>query len=217
MEFPRVEGESELLWLATPELQQCQIWAMSATYTTAHGNAGSLTHWVRPGIEPMPSWFLVWFISAAPLCELQFMRHLLLHQIFTECWLLARNLSRQKGYKNITSQTTNKVHAFMEFTGILVKFVMSKNFLLFFKVLGLFLPSFLSFSFSFVFFCFLGLHLHMEVPRLGVESKLQLLAYTTAIEMWGPSCLWPTSQFMAMPDPWPTEWGQEWNPYPHGY
>ena len=36
------------------------------------------------------------------------------------------------------------------------------------------LPSFLPFFFSFVF---LGLHLqHMEVPRLGVESELQLLA-----------------------------------------
>ena len=30
-------------------------------------------------------------------------------------------------------------------------------------------------------FCFLGLHLrHMEFPRLGVEQKLQLLAYTIA-------------------------------------
>ena len=27
---------------------------MSATYTTAHGNAGSLTHGVRPGINPLP-------------------------------------------------------------------------------------------------------------------------------------------------------------------
>ena len=28
-------------------------------------------------------------------------------------------------------------------------------------------------------FCFLGLHvLHMEVPKLGVESELQLLAHT---------------------------------------
>jgi len=29
------------------------------TYTTAHGNAGSLTHWVRPGFEPESSWILV--------------------------------------------------------------------------------------------------------------------------------------------------------------
>ena len=27
----------------TPQAQQCQIQAVSATYTTAHGNAGSLT------------------------------------------------------------------------------------------------------------------------------------------------------------------------------
>ena len=37
-------------------------------------------------------------------------------------------------------------------------------------------------------FFFLGLHLrHMEVPRLGVESELQLLAYTTATVMPDPS------------------------------
>ena len=33
----------------------------------------------------------------------------------------------------------------------------------------------------FFYFCFLGPHpWHMDVPRLGVESELQLLAYTTA-------------------------------------
>ena len=33
----------------------------------------------------------------------------------------------------------------------------------------------------------LGLYLrHMEVPRLGVESELQLLAYTTATSMQDP-------------------------------
>ena len=32
--------------------------------------------------------------------------------------------------------------------------------------------------------CFLGLHLwHMEVPRLGAEMELQLLAYATATAM----------------------------------
>ena len=29
------------------------------THTTAHSNAGSVTHWARPGIEPTTSWFLV--------------------------------------------------------------------------------------------------------------------------------------------------------------
>ena len=44
------------------------------------------------------------------------------------------------------------------------------------------------FLFVCLFVCFLGLHLqHMEVPRLGAESELQLLAYTTARAMLDPS------------------------------
>ena len=42
--------------------------------------------------------------------------------------------------------------------------------------------------FLFLFFCFLGLHpWHMELPRLGVESELQLPAYTAATANWYPS------------------------------
>ena len=37
--------------------------SLSATYTTAHSNARSLTHWTRPRIEPSTSWFLVRFIN----------------------------------------------------------------------------------------------------------------------------------------------------------
>jgi len=48
MEVPRLGVESELQLLA---------------YTTAHGNAGSLTHGARPGIEPRTSWFLVGFVN----------------------------------------------------------------------------------------------------------------------------------------------------------
>ena len=47
--------------------QQCRSQATSATYTTAHGNAGSLTHWMSPGIEPASLWMLVRLISARPL------------------------------------------------------------------------------------------------------------------------------------------------------
>ena len=50
--------------------QPMQIQALSATYTTAHGNTRSLTHWVRPGIEPASSWIPVRFVSAKPLWEL---------------------------------------------------------------------------------------------------------------------------------------------------
>ena len=42
----------------------------------------------------------------------------------------------------------------------------------------------------------------MDVPRLGVDSELQLPTYTTAT---------------AMSDPEPSEQGQGSNPCPHGY
>ena len=61
------------------------------------------------------------------------------------------------------------------------------------------------FVFCFFFFCFLGPHLQqMEVPSLGVESELQLLAYTTATAMWDPSraCnLYQSSQQCGISDP----------------
>ena len=44
-----------------------------------------------------------------------------------------------------------------------------------------------NFNLFFFFFFFLGPYLwHMEVPRLGVESELQLLAYATAPAMQDP-------------------------------
>ena len=42
---------------------------------SAHSSAGSLTHWVRPGIKPMSSWILVGFFTAKPWWTLA---HLLL-------------------------------------------------------------------------------------------------------------------------------------------
>ena len=46
------------------------------------------------------------------------------------------------------------------------------------------------FSLSFSSFVFLGLHLwHMNVPRIGVKSELQLLAYAAATAMPDPSCV----------------------------
>ena len=46
------------------------MWAASTTYTTAHGNTGSLTRWGRPGIEPTSSWILVRLVTTEPLWEL---------------------------------------------------------------------------------------------------------------------------------------------------
>ena len=55
------------------------------------------------------------------------------------------------------------------------------------------------------FFCVWGAHLwHMEVPRLGVESELQLPVYTTATATRDPSCvcdLHHSSRQPRLPDP----------------
>ena len=37
---------------------------------TAHSNAGFLTHWVRPQIEPVSSWMILRFVSVVPWREL---------------------------------------------------------------------------------------------------------------------------------------------------
>ena len=48
----------------TPQPQQHRTQAMSATYTTVHSNARSLTHWTRTGTEPVSSWMLIGFSTA---------------------------------------------------------------------------------------------------------------------------------------------------------
>ena len=46
-----------------PQPKQHQIWGMPATYTTAYGNATSLTLWVSPRIKPESSWILIRFLN----------------------------------------------------------------------------------------------------------------------------------------------------------
>ena len=69
--FPGYGSNQSYSCWPTPEPQQCQIWATSVMYTTAHSSAVSLTHWGRPGIKPTTTWFLVGFVSAVPQRELQ--------------------------------------------------------------------------------------------------------------------------------------------------
>ena len=55
----------------------------------------------------------------------------------------------------------------------------------------------LFFSF-FLFFFFSGPHpWHMEIPRLGIESELQLLVHTTATAMQDPSLVCGLHQLAA--------------------
>ena len=70
MEVPRLRVKSELQLLAYDTATATGIWAMSATCTTVHGNARSLTHRARPRIEPVSSWILVRFLSTEPQWEL---------------------------------------------------------------------------------------------------------------------------------------------------
>ena len=59
----------------------------------------------------------------------------------------------------------------------------------------------------------------MEVPRLGVELELQLLAYVrqSHSNVESEPCLWPIPQLTAMLESWPTEGGQGSNRHPHEY
>ena len=70
MEVSRLGVKSELQLLAYTTAMQHQIWAISATYTTAHSNAGFLTCWARARIKPACSWILVRFTTAEPQGEL---------------------------------------------------------------------------------------------------------------------------------------------------
>ena len=70
MEVPRLGLNQSCSHWPIPQPEQCQIWATSETYITAHSNTRSLTHWVRSGIKPECSQMLVRFISTEPQEEL---------------------------------------------------------------------------------------------------------------------------------------------------
>ena len=87
MEVPRLGSNWSCSPWPTPQPQQHGIWAASMTYTTAHGNAGPLTHWARPGMQPTTSWFLAGFISTVPrrkLRELLLVKKQTTNQRFSE-------------------------------------------------------------------------------------------------------------------------------------
>ena len=93
MEAPRQGSNQSCSRRPMPQPQQHRIQASSVTYTTAQGNAKSLTHWARPRIRPMSSWMLVKFISTAP--------HQELHNSFFQKWL--RSSSHGSAVMNPTS------------------------------------------------------------------------------------------------------------------
>ena len=70
MEVPRLGVKLELQLLVYTIATAMWIRAPSATYTITHGNAGSLTHSVSPGIKLASSWILVRFVTTIPPWEL---------------------------------------------------------------------------------------------------------------------------------------------------
>ena len=151
--FPGWGSNWSCNWWPTPWPQQCRIWCYSATYTTAHGNAGSLTHWLRPGIEPSSSWVLVRFINHWAMTGTPRVWNFCLKLIDIK-WESSKNYLNL--YKEIMRWAKNFVWMAKCFFGNYID-----NLLI---LVGFFVCFFLF---------FLWLHLrHIEIPRLWAELEL---------------------------------------------
>ena len=96
-----VESELQLLAYTTATAMQDP----SHVYMEDHGNAGSLTHWARPEMEPVSSWMLVRFVSAEPRQELP------LYGFFHNHWRPLASWWKQIFYSLITSHMYIKCFA----------------------------------------------------------------------------------------------------------
>ena len=63
-EIPWLGAELELQQLTYTTATATHFWAACMTYTTAHSNTGSLTHWAGPGIGPRSSWIQLRFVNS---------------------------------------------------------------------------------------------------------------------------------------------------------
>ena len=70
-QFPQLGVKWKPQHQPMPQPEQHRIRTTSATYSIAHSNTGSFTHWARPGMELMSSWILVWFATTEPQQESQ--------------------------------------------------------------------------------------------------------------------------------------------------
>ena len=77
----------------------------SATYTTAHGNTGSFTHWARPGMEPATSWFLVGFVNHCAMTGTPQLANLEVHLK----QLMDQINSCNENFKNITQNGNDSI------------------------------------------------------------------------------------------------------------
>ena len=121
---PGYESNRSCSCQLTPEPQQRQIQATCATYTTAHGNTGSLTHWGRPGIEPTTSCFLVRSVSTVPLQELQWNHSFEVPYIFSNAhwhmYLTIKKKKKDSSGSSLVAQQTNDPMLLMLWLGSLL-------------------------------------------------------------------------------------------------
>ena len=89
-----------------------QIWAASATYTIGHSNAGSLTYWARPGIEPTTSWFLIGFVSIAPRWKILIIVFYF-NLFFIKLWLLYNVLISAVQKSELVIHTHTHTHIYI--------------------------------------------------------------------------------------------------------
>ena len=155
-----------------PPPQQCQIPAASATYTAVCGNTGSLTHWVRPGIEPTSSWIPVRFLTCWATMRTHVFFFFFGHT--GSIWKFpgqASSVSCSCYLHHSYSDTGSWIHC----AGLGIGSALPQRQHQIFNLLHH------SRNSSNLVFGFLGPHPWlMEVTRLGVKLELQLPAYATA-------------------------------------
>ena len=88
MEVPKLGVKLELQLPAYASATAVPNPSLSMTYTTAPGNAGSLTHRVRPGIKPASSWILVRLVTVEPQKELHIILFLYMGDFFVCLFVL---------------------------------------------------------------------------------------------------------------------------------
>ena len=77
------------------------------------------------------------------------------------------------------------------------------------------------FCFTLFYFLFFAFYVHTHgickfQARAPIRATAASLRHSHS-NLGSETRLWPTPQFMAMPNPQPSEQGQGWNMHPHGY